>query len=99
MDAIHVTVDPAGIQHIRIEVHRTSYSPPLVRARIGLPTKLTLVTNGIRGCTSGFVIPSTNLERSLPPTGETVVDLGKLTAGRVEYTCSMGMYHGVIDVS
>lgn len=94
-----VSLDPTGVQHIRVEVLATSYSPARVRARAGLPTMLTLVTNGIRGCTSGIVIPSANLERSLPETGETVIDLGKLAAGRLEYVCSAGMYHGVIEAS
>ena len=92
-------VDGAGVQQIRIEVGHSSYSPSSVRARAGLPTKLTLQTKGIRGCTSGIVIPKAHIERSLPETGETVVDLGKLTAGRLEYTCSTGMYHGVIEAS
>jgi len=44
-------------------------------------------------------MPAANLERSLPPTGETMVDLGKVKAGRLEFTCSVGMYHVLIDVS
>ena len=92
-------VDGAGVQQIRIEVGHSSYSPSRVRARAGLPTKLTLQTKGIRGCTSGIVIPKAHVERSLPETGETVVDLGKLAAGRLEYTCSTGMYHGLIEAS
>lgn len=94
-----VTVDPAGIQHIRIEVRAESYSPARVRARAGLLTMLILVTKGLRACTNGFVLPSANLERSLPETGETVIDLGTLAAGRIEYICSAGMYGGVIEVS
>lgn len=94
-----VIVDPTGTQHIRIDVKSESYSPARVSARAGLPTMLTLVTKGLRACTNGFVIPSANLERSLPETGETVIDLGKLAAGRLEYICSAGMYGGVIEAS
>jgi sulfite exporter TauE/SafE len=94
-----VTVDSAGIQHIVIDVHDTSYVPGLVQAKAGLPTRLTLRTNGVRRCTRGFVVPRTNLEVSLPVTGETVVDLGKLASGRLDYTCSMGMYRGAIQAS
>ena len=93
-----VTVDATGVQHILVDVKKTSYSPPRVQARAGLPTKLTLRTKGIRGCTSGFVIPAMNLERSLPVTGETEIDLGRPAAGRIDYTCSMGMYQGMIEV-
>jgi sulfite exporter TauE/SafE len=93
-----VTVDAAGVQHIRIEVRATSYSPSRVQARGGLPTKLTLQTSGNRDCTRGFVIPAMNLERTLPETGETMIDLGTPAAGRIDYVCSAGMYRGVIEV-
>jgi hypothetical protein len=93
-----VTVDPGGTQHVLIEVNPTSYSPSRVQVRAGLPTKLTLRTNGNRECTSGFVIPAMNLERTLPETGDTEIDLGKPAAGRIDYTCSIGMYRGVIEV-
>ena len=93
-----VTVDAAGVQHIRIEVGATSYSPSRVQARGGLPTKLTLRTSGNRDCTRGFVIPAMNLERTLPETGETMIDLGTPAAGRIDYVCSAGMYRGVIEV-
>ena len=94
-----VTVDADGVQHIVIEVQNTSYVPRLVQAKAGLPTRLTLQTNGIRGCTRGFVVPKTNFEASLPVTGETVIDLGELAAGRLDYTCAMGMYRGAILAS
>jgi uncharacterized protein len=79
-----VTVDAAGVQHIRIEVRATSCSPSRVQARGGLPTKLTLQTSGNRDYTRGFVIPATNLERTLPETGETMIDLGTPAAGRID---------------
>ena len=66
--ADNAAVDPAGTQHIRIEVRSESYVPARVRARAGVPTMLTLVTKGLRACTNGFVIPSANLERTLPET-------------------------------
>jgi sulfite exporter TauE/SafE len=98
-DTSTVTMDPAGIQHVLIEVGKTSYTPAAVRVRAGIPTRLILRTNRITGCTSGIVIPSAGIERHLPPTGDTVVDLGKLKPGRIDYTCSIGMYHGFIEVS
>jgi len=58
-----------GTQQMAIDVHDTSYTPSLVSAKAGMPTQLTLRTNGTRGCTRGIVIPSANIERSLPATG------------------------------
>lgn len=94
-----VTVDGAGVQHIVIELGDSSYSPSRVQARAGLPTRLTLRTNGTQGCTRGFVVPAAGFETTLPETGDTVLDLGESAAGRITYTCSMGMYRGEIDIA
>lgn len=87
----------SGPQTFDIEVFDTDYeTPDTVRA--GRPTVVTLVTDGTRGCTRGFVVPSLGIERLLPETGRTEVDLGVLEPGRLEFTCSMGMYGGTLDV-
>ena len=39
------------------------------------------------------------IEQVLPETGDTVIDLGALAAGRLHCTCSTGMYGGVIEAS
>ena len=98
-DTSAVTMDGTGVQHIMVDVGETSYSPSRVRIRAGVPTRLVLRTKDIRGCTSGIVIPSAGVERSLPPTGETTIDLGQPEPGRIDYVCSAGMYRGVIEVS
>jgi plastocyanin domain-containing protein len=92
-------MDGAGIQNVLIEVGETSYRPSRVAVRAGIPTRLTLRTKGLKACTNGFVIPSAGIERTLPETGDTVIDLGALKPGRIDYVCSVGMYRGMIEVS
>lgn len=87
-----------GTQKLLIEARSTSYQPSLIRARSGMPTTLVLRTNGTRGCTRAFVIPSANFQRLLPETGDTTIELGTLQPGRIDYTCGMGMYRGAIEV-
>ena len=87
----------ADQQAFEIEVLDTDYRTPAT-VRAGVPTVVTLVTNGVTGCTRGFVIPSLGIEKVLPERGRTEVDLGQLEPGRLEFTCSMGMYGGVLDV-
>lgn len=98
--AVHGPVGPgtaAGPQEIEIEVLDTDYrAPDSVEA--GRRTVLKLVTDGTRGCTRGFVVPSLGIEKILPETGRTQIDLGVLEPGRLQFTCSMGMYRGAIDV-
>ena len=97
-DMSAVTMD-GMVQRVVVDVGKTSYTPSRVRIHAGLPTHLVLRTKDIKGCTSGIVIPSAGIERTLPPTGETVIDLGHPKAGRIDYVCSAGMYRGVIEVA
>jgi hypothetical protein len=39
------------------------------------------------------------LRDALPETGDTVLELGELPAGHINYSCAMGMYRGVIEDS
>lgn len=92
------TTLPDGRQAVDITVRDSSYQPNRINARAGVPTVLRLRTDKTRGCTRAFVIPSLDVEKVLPETGETVIDVGVLAAGTLEYTCSMGMYGGTIEV-
>jgi sulfite exporter TauE/SafE len=89
-------VAEAGRQIIRLEVGDSSYSPARITARAGIATTLLLHTDRTTGCTRSFAIPSLGIEQVLPETGQTAIDLGTSQAGTLRYTCSMGMYGGVI---
>ncbi|MGH3371073.1 MAG: sulfite exporter TauE/SafE family protein, partial [Nocardioidaceae bacterium] len=89
---------PDGVQHVTLTATSGGYSPSVLRVRAGVPTRLTVHTEGVFGCTRAFVIPSTGLQEYLPETGDTAFDLGSLEPGRVRFTCAMGMYSGSIEV-
>ena len=38
-------------------------------------------------------------ERILPANGDTVIDLGVLKPGRLDYSCGMGMYTGRLTIT
>jgi hypothetical protein len=68
-----------------------------LEAPAGRPVKLALVTNKTFSCSRAFVIPALNLQKVLPATGTTFLDLPPQPAGAVlRFTCSMGMYTGQI---
>jgi len=92
-------VETGGVQNLVVDVQSRSYAPSRLQATAGTPTTLTLRTNGTFGCTRAFVVPSLGIQKVLPQTGETLVSLGTLPPGPLRFTCSMGMYSGVIDVS
>ncbi|WP_425299117.1 cupredoxin domain-containing protein [Nocardia cyriacigeorgica] len=44
-------------------------------------------------------MPSLDIQKVLPTTGETRIDLGILRPGRLDYTCGMGMYSGTLTIA
>lgn len=86
----------SGVQELVITAHPFEYAPSYLSAKSGRPLRLRLVTNNSYGCTRGFVIPSLGIQRVLPETGETVIDLPPQPIGNLSFTCSMGMYSGLI---
>jgi plastocyanin domain-containing protein len=73
------------------------YSPVVSTASSSMPTILRVKTDSTFDCSSFLVIPSMNVSRTLPQTGNTDIDLGMPTAGTLSGTCSMGMYSFAIN--
>jgi sulfite exporter TauE/SafE len=87
-----------GTQIVAIDVLNTAYVPNNISVRAGIPTRLVMQTQNTGGCTLAFTIPSLGIQEILPFTGSTFIDLPALEPGPVYFTCSMGMYGGVINV-
>ena len=87
-------------QSATITVFATGYEPRNMTLKAGIPTKLSLVTNNTQGCSRSITFPTLGIQKVLPATGITEVDLPALTKGqKVPFTCSMGMFTGVIVAS
>ncbi|MBI4066428.1 hypothetical protein HY411_01785 [Candidatus Gottesmanbacteria bacterium] len=63
-----------------------------------MPVELRLRTEDTRGCTRAFTIPEYGIVKSLPVTGEEVVEFTPMRSGQLAYTCGMGMYSGSFTV-
>jgi sulfite exporter TauE/SafE len=87
-----------GVQEITINVLNEGYTPNVFTVQSGQPIRLRLVTNQTYGCSRSFVIPSLGIQRILPDTGHTLIELPPQQAGQLRFTCSMGMYGGVINI-
>jgi uncharacterized protein len=82
---------------VMVNVVSSGYSPAHTTAPSRKPIKLVLTTNNTYSCARAFVIPSLGIQKILPTTGQTVIDLPAQSAGtNLRYTCSMGMYNGTI---
>jgi plastocyanin domain-containing protein len=78
-------------------VENEGYFPQTLRADANTALKLNLVTDKTYSCARDFVIPSLDFYQLLPDTGTVQVDIPAQPAGtRMFFTCSMGMYTGMI---
>lgn len=88
-----------GVQVLTINVEDRGYSPNYWNIKSGQPVRLRLITNRTFGCARAFTIPALGLEKVLPDTGETLIDIPAQAQGQLNFTCSMGMYTGTIKIS
>lgn len=87
-----------GVQEAEIIVSSSGYKSNVKTLKAGVPVKLKLKTDDTFGCARAFTIPQYNISKFLPESGETEITFTPTKAGRLTYTCSMGMYTGVFEV-
>lgn len=82
---------------LTLYVQNQGYFPQTLRAKANAPVALNLVTNRTYSCARDFVIPALGFYELLPDTGNVAVDIPAQPPGtRMFFTCSMGMYTGLI---
>lgn len=87
-----------GVQTANITVLPNGYNPDYIKVKAGVPVKLNLSTSGGYGCTVGFRIPKLGINEDLSKKDVTEVAFTPQNPGRLTWTCSMGMYRGMIEV-
>jgi len=87
-----------GVQDVTITVTSRGYTASADTIKRGTPVRLTLSTNNTQGCARAFTIPDLNISKVLPVTGNETIEFTPAKAGRLAYSCSMGMYTGAFTV-
>lgn len=85
-------------QAIVINVFSNGYSPNYVRVKKDLPVTVKLVGKDAYSCASAFRIPSLGISKNLLPNETYSFTFTPKEIGEISFTCSMGMYSGVIEV-
>lgn len=91
-----VTVD--GIQRVTVSVQNSGYSPRYFSVRAGVPVELTVEAGSVYTCALAFRLPAFRITANLEPETSQVFRFTPGKKGRYTYTCSMGMYSGVMEV-
>ncbi|HEY4474358.1 MAG TPA: cupredoxin domain-containing protein, partial [Candidatus Paceibacterota bacterium] len=86
-----------GKQVIRITQYGNGYSPNNVTVKVGIPVKLLVNATNLYSCSASFVIPKFNIFTGLRE-GINEIEFTPTDTGPIKFSCSMGMYTGVINV-
>lgn len=87
----------SGVQVAHINVAPTAYDPDYIKVKVGVPVRLNLSSVGGVGCTSVFRMPSLNITERIGLDGKATVEFTPKIVGKIPFTCSMGMYGGVVE--
>jgi sulfite exporter TauE/SafE len=87
-----------GVQTVKIEVTSNGYSPRYVKVKKGVPVQLELVSYDAFSCASSFILRKFGIQVQLQPTDRKILTFTPQEKGRFPYTCSMGMYSGILEV-
>lgn len=85
-------------QNVEINITSGGYSPNYIRVKKGKMVNLTLKSTGAFSCASAFRIPSFGISKNLAPNDTQLISFTPTQAGAIPFTCSMGMYRGIIEV-
>jgi len=85
-------------QNVEIIITSSGYSPDYFKVKKGLPVTITLKSENAYNCASAFRIPSLGISRNLQPNETQTFTFTPQEVGQIPFTCSMGMYRGVIEV-
>ena len=87
-----------GVQKATITITSSGYTPNAFTVKAGIPVELTLKANGAYTCAASFTFRKFNIFEQLSPTDQKTVTFTPNEKGEFTYSCSMGMYHGVMKV-
>lgn len=88
----------ATTQNIEIVVSSGGYSPNYFKVRKGTPVTIKLTSKDAYSCASAFRIPSLGISKNLQANETQTLSFTPTQLGQIAFTCSMGMYNGVIEV-
>lgn len=97
-DGTSIPTDAKGVQLALISVASNGYSPQRFTVKVGQPVQLTVQSRDAHSCATGFVFKAFNIKFQLGPNDTKVAQFTPTKKGEYTYTCSMGMYTGVMEV-
>jgi hypothetical protein len=86
-----------GVQIVKMVESARGYSPNKFVIKKGLPVKWMIDAQNAFSCASSLLVPSLKIQKNLTP-GENIIEFTPQKSGRLNFSCSMGMYGGYFEV-
>lgn len=87
-----------GVQKVTIEALNSGYAPTYFAVKQGVPVQLTVTSNETYSCAAAFVFKEFGISTFLKSTDSQTFTFTPNKKGKFTYSCSMGMYTGVMEV-
>jgi len=87
-----------SVQRIKIDVLDGGYSPNRIKVKVNTPAELTIETKGVYTCAAAFTFREFGIYTLLDPTDKETFTFTPTKKGKFIFSCSMGMYTGVLEV-
>lgn len=87
-----------GSQTVTIDIQNNGYAPNYIRVKKDVPVNLTLRSNKVYSCALSFQLRAFGIKEFLNATDQKTVSFTPTAIGKYPFTCSMGMYTGVLEV-
>ena len=86
-----------GVQIVKMKELSGGYSPNKFTIKKDIPVRWVIDATAPYSCASSLMIPKLNIRKNLKA-GENIIEFTPNEAGRLVFSCSMGMYTGVFNV-
>ena len=87
-----------GVQEVTIQVLNNGYQPNRFKVKSGQPVKLTLQSKDTYSCALAFVFKEFDINTFLEANDTQSFTFTPTKPGKYQFTCSMGMYTGIMEV-
>ncbi len=87
-----------GVQQVTIQIQSSGYTPRRIQVKAGQPVELTLRSEDSFSCANAFTFREFGIQANMKPTDQKTFRFTPTKKGKYTFTCSMGMYSGVMEV-
>lgn len=86
------------LQNVTIDITSQGYSPSYISVKKGEKITVTLRNTDAYSCAAAFRIPTLGISENVMPNQTKTFSFVPNSEGKIPFSCSMGMYQGVIEV-